>query len=124
MIETKQMILSNTFLDSNILIYLMDDHLEKRRAAEELLAEIPCVNAQVLVEVGNVCKRKLSYTKHEVSELWYPLMTHCKVAEITETTIADAIYLSEKYDFQLFDAIVVSGALDAVFYTRKICSIK
>ena len=107
------MILSNIFLDSNILIYLIDNHLEKRKAAEILMADIPYVNAQVLVEIGNVCKRKLCYTKHEVSELWYHLMTHCKVADVTEVTVAEAIYLCEKYDFQLFDAIIVSGALEA-----------
>jgi predicted nucleic acid-binding protein len=107
------MTLTNIFLDSNILIYLIDNHLGKRDAAEMLMAEIPYVNAQVLVEVGNVCKRKLSYSKHEVCELWYHLMSQCRIADITEGTIAEAVYLTGRYDFQLFDAIIVSGALEA-----------
>lgn len=107
------MTLSNTFLDSNIIIYLIDNHKEKHDTAEALIADIPYVNAQVLVEVGNVCQRKLSYTKHDICELWYHLMTHCQLAQITESTMAEAIYLTQKYDFQLFDAIIVSSALEA-----------
>ncbi len=107
------MILSKIFLDSNIIIYLVDNLHEKHDTAEMLLAEIPYINAQVLVEVGNVCKRKLCYTKHEVCELWYKLMSHCQLASIEENTIAEAIYLTQRYDFQLFDAIIVSSALEA-----------
>lgn len=107
------MTLTNAFLDSNIIIYLIDTHLEKSEIAGQLVGYGSHINAQVLVEIGNVCKRKLKWSKHEVSELWYQLMTDCRVTDITESTIAEAIYLTEKYDFQLFDAIIVSGALEA-----------
>ncbi|SDD74784.1 Predicted nucleic acid-binding protein, contains PIN domain [Dyadobacter soli] len=107
------MTLTNAFLDSNIIIYLVDTHCEKSEIAGRLVGYGYRINAQVLVEIGNVCKKKLKWSKLEIWELWYQLMTDCVVTDITETTIADAIYLTEKYDFQLFDAIIVSGALEA-----------
>lgn len=107
------MTLTNAFLDSNIILYLFDSDLEKREVAKRLIRRNAHVNAQVLIEVGNVCKKRLKWTKHEVGELWYHLMSDCEVSGISEEIIADAIYLTEKYDFQLFDAIIVSGALDA-----------
>jgi predicted nucleic acid-binding protein len=107
------MTLTNAFLDSNIIIYLVDTHFEKSEIAGKLVGYGSRINAQVLVEIGNVCKKKLKWTKHQVWELWYHLMTDCVVTDITETTIADAIFLAEKYDFQLFDTIIVSGALEA-----------
>lgn len=107
------MTLTNAFLDSNIILYLFDTHLEKREMAKRLIRQSPYVNAQVLVEVGNVCKKKFKWTKFEVSELWYEMMSDCRVSDISELTLSEAIYLTQKYDFQLFDAVIVSGALEA-----------
>lgn len=109
----KPITLTNAFLDSNIIIYLIDTHLEKSEIAEKLVGRGSHVNAQVLVEIANVCKRKLNWSKHQIWELWYQLMTDCQMTDVTETTIAEAIYLTERYHFQLFDAIIVSGALEA-----------
>jgi predicted nucleic acid-binding protein len=107
------MTLTNAFLDSNIILYLLDTHIEKSKTAEKLIRQNPHINAQVLVEVGNVCNKKHKWTKHEVWELWYNLMSDCQVSCISEHTLAEAIYLTAKYDFQLFDAVIVSGALEA-----------
>lgn len=107
------MTLTNAFLDSNVILYLLDTRLEKSETAEKLIRGNPHINAQVLVEVGNVCNKKLKWTKHEVCDFWYYLMSDCKVSRISEHTIAEAIYLTGRYDFQLFDAIIVSGALEA-----------
>lgn len=107
------MTLNNVFLDSNIILYLLDAHTEKGKTAGNLLRQGPHINAQVLIEVGNVCNKKYKWTKHEICDFWYFLMADCKVSCLSETLLADAIYLTEKYDFQLFDAIIVSGALEA-----------
>lgn len=107
------MTLTNAFLDSNITLYLLDAHTEKSVTAEKLIRQNPHINAQVLVEVGNVCNKKYKWTKHQVCDFWYDLMSDCQVSSISEHILAEAIYLTEKYDFQLFDAIIVSGALEA-----------
>ena len=48
-----------------------------------------------------------------MTEFWYEMMSDCKMSGISEYNLAEAIYLTQKYDFQLFDAIIVSGALEA-----------
>ena len=69
------MTLTNTFLDSNIILYLFDTHLKKREIAKRLIRQSPHINVQVLVEVSNVCCKRLKWTKHEVLELWYEMMS-------------------------------------------------
>ena len=107
------MTLNNVFIDSNIILYLFDINETKRTIAQKLIAAKPSLNAQVLVEVGNVCKRKFSFSKTQVTLLWQDLLNDCSCSEINEYIIKDAIRLISKYDFQLFDAIIVAGALNA-----------
>ncbi|WP_316769588.1 PIN domain-containing protein [Pedobacter frigiditerrae] len=107
------MTLNNIFIDSNIVLYLFDTNEPKRLIVQELLSAKPTLNAQVLVEVGNVCKRKFGFSKQQITLLWSDLINDCSCAEINEHTIKDAIRLIKKYDFQLFDAIIIAGALYA-----------
>lgn len=104
---------NNIFVDSNIILYLFDTNEPKRLIAQQIIAAKPLINAQVLVEVGNVCKRKFGFSKTQATSLWSDLLNDCNCSEINETTIKESIRLIEKYDFQLFDAIIVSGALQA-----------
>lgn len=105
------MTLSNFFIDSNIILYLPDINQTKREITEKLLAQSPHVNSQVMVEVANVCKRKFSYTKNDVLILWDVLLNNSIFVSTDKLTIDTAMYLLNKYDFQIFDAIIIAGAL-------------
>lgn len=61
--------MSNVFIDSNILLYLLDIDSRKSHIAKEIIATKPLINSQVLVEVTNVCKRKFEYSKSECLSL-------------------------------------------------------
>ncbi len=112
MTETKPTILiTKVFVDSNILLYLLDTDLRKSRIAKEIIAKKPLINSQVLVEVINVCKRKFGYTKLECLNLWDDLHQTCIIVPIDVNTTKICRPLIEKYNFQLFDAIIVSAAL-------------
>ncbi len=112
MTETKPIILmSKVFVDSNILLYLLDSDFRKSHIAKDIIATKPLINSQVLVEVVNVCKRKFGYTKLECLSLWEDLHRTCVIMPIDSSTTKKCNYLVEKYDFQLFDAIIVSAAL-------------
>ena len=101
------------FLDSNIILYLFDLDQDKISISQNLIAQNPIINSQILVKVGNVCKRKFGFTKSQVCELWRDLINDCVCEQINEFTMHEAIRLINKYDFQLFDAIIVAGALNA-----------
>ncbi|MCE7059993.1 PIN domain-containing protein [Dyadobacter sp. CY343] len=101
------------FLDSNVILYLFDSLETKRSISQNLLSQSPLINPQVLVEVGNICKRKLGFSKEQVTDLWKNLMQDCICTDIGGVTMTLAVSLISKYDFQLFDAIIVAGALEA-----------
>lgn len=107
------MILVNSFIDSNIILYLLDKDNSKKEIAEKIMAGSPFLNAQVLVEVGNVCKRKFSYSKIDVLNIWSDLINDSIFVNIEETTMKYAIELIKRYDFQLFDSIIVASALES-----------
>ncbi|WP_221394453.1 PIN domain-containing protein [Dyadobacter sp. NIV53] len=113
LIVMMQMILVNSFIDSNIILYLLDKDNSKKEIAEKIMAGSPFLNAQVLVEVGNVCKRKFSYSKIDVLNIWSDLINDSIFVNIEETTMKYAIELIKRYDFQLFDSIIVASALES-----------
>jgi len=106
------MILVNSFVDSNIILYLLDKDSDKKEKAEKIIASSPFLNSQVLVEVGNVCKRKFGYSKYDILNIWSDLINDCICVNIEETTMKYAIDLIKRYDFQLFDSIVIASALE------------
>ncbi len=101
------------FLDSNVILYLLDQDGRKRLIAENLLRGGPFVSPQVLIEVGNVCRRVFKYTKEDVLRLWTDLLLDCTCVPIDGTTIAEGIRLIERNKFQLFDGIIVASALQS-----------
>jgi predicted nucleic acid-binding protein len=105
--------MNEIFIDSNIILYLMDSDEHKRSIAQNILLKKPCINSQVLTEVANVCKRRFKYEKEQILRLWDDLLSDCFFVPSTKTTFHTAIALTKKYNFQLFDALIVASALDA-----------
>ena len=90
----------------------MDKDQDKSLVAQNILLNNPCINSQVLTEVANVCKRKFGYTKNQVLNLWQDLLSDCNCVQISKTTFDTAIAVAKKYDFQIFDALIVASALE------------
>jgi len=105
--------MDNAFVDSNIILYLLDADQQKRTIAENLLLESPLISAQVLTEVANVCKRRFQYSKDQVLNLWTDLLSDCTLVQTDVSTFTVAIALSKKYDFQVYDSLIVSAALNS-----------
>jgi len=103
--------MNRTFIDSNIILYLLDADQQKRSIAGTVLSEKPLVSAQVLTEVANVCKRRFKYSKDQVLNLWSDLLSDCVLVQTDSATFTLAIALSKKYDFQVYDSLIVAAAL-------------
>lgn len=91
----------------------MDEDEKKRQIASQLLASKPFISPQVLTEVANVCKRRFKYTKEQVLSLWMDLLTDTSLVKTDEIIFIKAIELCKKYNFQVFDALIVASALKA-----------
>jgi len=101
-------------LDSNILIYCHSLELEdKKLISRALFKENPVVSSQVISEYINVIKRNLKMTKLELIELCSSWLEKCTVQPVVFSTLKLAQNLIVKYDFQIFDSIIVAAALEA-----------
>jgi len=106
--------MSKIALDSNILIYNHSmDHENKRLIARDFFKENPVVSSQVISEYLNVMKRIFKMQKLELMQLCSIWLEKCYVQPVILSTIKLAQDLVSKYDFQVFDGIIVAAALEA-----------
>lgn len=80
---------------------------------ERLLAQQPVISAQVLSEFLNVLRRVTRLPKAQLLADAIRLFAACPIAPVTHSTLTLAARLLARYDFQLFDALIVAAALEA-----------
>ena len=101
-------------VDSNILIYLHDDNIAfKKQIAFEIMKEKPVIAAQVISEYLNVLKRLTKEPKLTIIEHCLVTVEDCEIVSIDYKLIEKAKNLILRYDFQLFDSLIVASALQA-----------
>jgi predicted nucleic acid-binding protein len=111
-------------LDSNILIYNHSIECEdKKLIARNFFKENPVVSSQVLSEYINVIKRNFKIPKLKLIQLCSLWLEKCTVQPVVFSTLKLAQSLIVKYDFQVFDSIIIASALEAncdILYSEDI----
>jgi len=107
------LIIETFALDTNILIHLEGNDVSKRKIAETLLSCDPIIPAQVVMEFINVTRRLRKIPKNQLIDEAVALFRHCWIAPIVQSTLDLAKNLIDKYDFQIFDSIVVASSVEA-----------
>lgn len=107
MSETKSI-----FLDSNILVYLVDKDIEKREKVLSFIFDEYTISTQVVTENVNVCLRRLKQTKERAFEHGQGLINKFKVVQITPSTIELAFIISNKYQLSWWDSLIIASALE------------
>ncbi len=107
------------FLDTNIIVYMLDDTDElKRNRAEELVRTsiatgAGCISYQVVQETLNVATRRLGFSADDARSLLAnvlePLWTVQPSRELYERGLA----LHSRYGFSFYDSMIVAGALQS-----------
>lgn len=106
--------MSSTALDTNVLIQLYESvDAERFETVERLLAQRPVISAQVLSEFLNVIQRITRLPKAQILADAIRLFGPCTIAPVTYASLQLAARLLARYDFQLFDALIVAAALEA-----------
>ena len=101
-------------IDTNVLVYLLDlNDSKKHKISKEILVNVPIISTQVVVEFLYVAKRILSKPKDEVLLKCREWLSFGEIITLDMNTLEIAIRLIQKYDFQLFDSIIVASALEA-----------
>ncbi|MDR2145808.1 MAG: PIN domain-containing protein [Tannerella sp.] len=101
-------------IDTNVLVYMRDNRESRKfQIAMNILDAAPVVCSQVAVEYMNVLKRLFKLTKQECMEICLCDTAICEFHTVDYQTLKYASDLMLRYDFQLFDSIVVASALEA-----------
>ena len=101
------------FLDSNVLVYAFTTD-ERAIVAQELLQARPAISVQGLNEFANVARHRLRMDWQEVRDATSALRVLCPtILSLDLATHDDALRISERYGYSMFDALVVASALRA-----------
>ena len=104
--------MNNFALDTNVLIYSHDENaLDKQNIARDLIVRSPVVCSQTLAEYISVLRRVMKIPKEFVINACMPNLKYCQIKMVDITTLQTAERLIQRYDFQVFDAIIVASAL-------------
>ena len=102
---------AETFIDSDIVLYLLSADVAKADRAEAVIAAGGVVSVQVLNEVTHVTRRKLGMARAETDELLAGLRSACSVEPLTVQTHDTGRRLAERYGLSTWDAMIASAAL-------------
>jgi len=101
-------------IDTNVLIYNHGiDGDAKQLIADSLLDNVPVISTQVISEYLNVMKRISKLSKNDLLRMCSEWLEGCQVQSVSLSTLKLADYLIQRYDFSLFDSIIVASALEA-----------
>jgi len=104
--------MSGNFVDTNVVLYLLDDGPKADRA-EAVLAQGPRISVQVLNEAMVNCRRKAGLSWDETNIFLSGIMALCPVDDITLHTHEVGRALAERYGFSVYDAMIAAAALIA-----------
>jgi predicted nucleic acid-binding protein len=102
------------FFDTTILIYAVSEGDPRTAAAEELLSAGGYISVQVLNEFAAVAHRKLKMPWAEIADALTAFRTLCEpVTPLTVEVHENALELAAQYQYNIYDALILSAALDA-----------
>lgn len=100
------------FIDSNVILYLLDDGPKAERA-EAALAAGGVISVQVLNEVLVNCVRKAGMGLDEAAEFLAGIRRLCRVVDLTVDVHDAGRAVAARYGVSIYDAMIVGAALIA-----------
>lgn len=107
------LLMNDSFLDTNIIIYSLGKDIEKRKQSIELISCHPFISAQVLNETANTLIRKFSMPINDIKVIIKRLTIECKVKPLTEKIHFSALTIKERYQFSFYDSLIIASALES-----------
>lgn len=105
--------MTRAFVDSNVVIYGYSDDVRAARA-KYILTTSPVVSVQTFNEFTNIARRKLGLAWDQIERVIEDLLVLCPViVELTVELHVSARAIAERYQLQLYDALIVAAALHA-----------
>ena len=99
------------FADTNVILYLLSQDTQKADQAEAVLNQGVTISVQVLNETTQVLRRKIKLSWPEIHTFLSLIKSLCSVQALTLETHTQGLKLAERYQFSVYDAMIVSAAL-------------
>ncbi len=101
------------FADSNILLYLLDSSDHKKQIAAKILSSNPVISTQVIAENVNIAIKKFkTLSFDQISLHKNTLIKYAELVLIKESTINLAFDLKFLLNYQWFDCLIISAAIE------------
>ena len=110
---------ADSFIDSNVFVYLFDEtDAIKRQSSENLVQQAlengsACISYQVVQETINVITRKLNATADDARQLLDRVLMPLWKVNPTQTFYQRGLDLHARYQFSFYDSLIVAAALEA-----------
>jgi predicted nucleic acid-binding protein len=105
---------ADAFFDTNVLIYAVTQDEPRSTQAEKLLASGGVLSVQILNEFASVARRKILMSWSDVTEALDAFRVLCpSPLPITVEMHEAALKIAENHGYNIYDALVVSAALEA-----------
>lgn len=103
-----------TFLDSNILIYLIgNDDSTKKKIVKNIISPDQFISTQVIAENVNVCLKKFRLDKEIAFSHGKNLLQKFTVLTIEKSTMEKSFLISNTYNLSFWDSLIIAAALQA-----------
>lgn len=99
------------FFDSNVLLYMLSEDMDKAACAEALLVCGGTISVQVLNELTLAGRRKFRLDWVSIDQFLVPVRALCEIKPMIEDTYDLGRRLAERYQFPVYDAMIVAAAL-------------
>jgi predicted nucleic acid-binding protein len=103
--------MGDSFLDTNVLLYLASDDLEKAQRVEALLAEGCTISVQVLNELASVARRKMKLEWDETRDFLGLVRGLTMVEPVSVDTHDEGLRVAARYRLSIYDGMIIGGAL-------------
>jgi predicted nucleic acid-binding protein len=100
-----------TFIDTNVLIYLLSADPRKADQAEAIVRKGGRISVQVLNELTHVARRKLTIPWMEIYEFTSLIRSLCLVEPLSTDTYDKGCHVAERYGLSVYDAMIAAAAL-------------
>jgi predicted nucleic acid-binding protein len=101
---------TDAFLDTNVLVYLLSSDLRKAERSTGLLAAGGVASVQVLNEFVSVAIRKHALSWSELKEVLLVFRETLRIEPLTLDTHDRAVELARRYGFRIYDASILAAA--------------
>jgi predicted nucleic acid-binding protein len=102
--------MSGDFFDTNVLLYLLSEDIEKAERAEALVRQGGGISVQVLNEAASVMRRKLRMSWQETREFLALTRGLLDVAAVTVETHDLGLEFAERYGLSIYDSMIAAAA--------------